>query len=164
MAPLKAPPTAAPPVSESPWECLRRPVLAPLLRHGLALRLTVGGCLGYAVLAMAGFRFIRCPVYALTGCDCPGCGLTRSVDAALHGHLGSAFHWHVFGPLALALGACGLAACFMPRSMRLPLADWLGRQERRCFLPTVVMAGFLAYWLARMSLGCLPSDLVAAHP
>lgn len=32
----------------------------------------------------------RCPIHALTGLDCPGCGMTRGTTALLHGHVGAA--------------------------------------------------------------------------
>jgi hypothetical protein len=45
----------------------------------------------YLVLAAAGFR-IACPIHALTGLYCPGCGSTRAVKAVLNGDLPLAFH------------------------------------------------------------------------
>jgi len=45
----------------------------------------------YLVLAAAGLR-IACPIHALTGFYCPGCGSTRAVKAVLNGDLPLAFH------------------------------------------------------------------------
>ena len=45
----------------------------------------------YLVVAAAGLR-IACPIHALTGFYCPGCGSTRAVKAALNGDLPLAFH------------------------------------------------------------------------
>lgn len=147
------------PAPESKIEWLRRPVLAPLLRHGLALRLTVAGCMGYAALAAAGFGFIPCAFRAVTHCDCPTCGLTRSAVAGLRGDWVSALRWHALGPPLLLLGLCGIVACFLPQATRSRLADWLGRHERRWFLPAVGAGVLVAYWLVRLMLGCAPSDL-----
>jgi Protein of unknown function (DUF2752) len=44
----------------------------------------------------------RCPVYALTGWQCPGCGMTRALDALLHGHVVEALRWN---PLVLPVVA-----------------------------------------------------------
>lgn len=44
-----------------------------------------------------------CPVRGRTGADCPGCGLTRSVVASVHGDLSQAWRYHRVGP-AVALG------------------------------------------------------------
>lgn len=42
-----------------------------------------------------------CMIKRYTGFDCPGCGLTRSFVAAMHGNLAGSFGWHRLGPLAL---------------------------------------------------------------
>jgi len=34
---------------------------------------------------------VICPLRALTGLPCPSCGLLRSTNAILHGHVGTAF-------------------------------------------------------------------------
>ena len=51
-----------------------------------------------------GFRY-------LSGAPCPGCGMTRSCSALLHGDLAASWRWHPAGiPLALAVAAVlGLA-------------------------------------------------------
>lgn len=36
----------------------------------------------------------RCPFYALTHLDCPGCGATRAVAALLHGHWAAALQYN----------------------------------------------------------------------
>jgi hypothetical protein len=36
-----------------------------------------------------------CPLHALTGLDCPGCGATRAAWHLLHGHLGAAARHHL---------------------------------------------------------------------
>lgn len=46
-----------------------------------------------------------CPFRMLTGLPCPGCGLTRSWVHLMHGDVGGAFAFNVFGPLTLALTA-----------------------------------------------------------
>jgi hypothetical protein len=40
--------------------------------------------------------FPICPVYRLTGCYCPGCGMTRALHQLLHGNIPGALH---FNPL-----------------------------------------------------------------
>ena len=48
-----------------------------------------------------------CLVRLITGVPCPGCGMTRSVCAASHGHWSDALAFHWLGPLALAVMAGG---------------------------------------------------------
>jgi hypothetical protein len=60
----------------------------------------------YLVLASVGFR-IACPIHALTGFYCPGCGSTRAVKAVLNGDLPLAFHDNALlmvSPVVLASG------------------------------------------------------------
>lgn len=41
-----------------------------------------------------------CPLYALTGIQCPACGTTRMVHALLHGDLAAAWHFNAVMLLA----------------------------------------------------------------
>lgn len=62
-----------------------------------------------------------CPSVMLLGRPCPGCGLTTSWTALLHGDLATAFHVHPLGPvlyLCFTLTAIGgLAAYLKGRSI-----------------------------------------------
>lgn len=47
-----------------------------------------------------------CPFHLLTGWDCPGCGLTRSMTAFFMGDVSLSFYFNPLGPiLGFALGA-----------------------------------------------------------
>lgn len=46
-----------------------------------------------------------CPSVLMTGRPCPGCGLTTSWTALLHGDIGEAFRAHLFGPILYAMFA-----------------------------------------------------------
>ena len=61
----------------------------------------------YLVLVAAGFR-IPCPIHALTGFYCPGCGSTRAVKAVLNGDLPLAFHDNALLMVSPAVIASGL--------------------------------------------------------
>ena len=43
--------------------------------------------------------FPVCPLYALTGIACPGCGLTRGYHALFHGDVATAMHFNALIPL-----------------------------------------------------------------
>ena len=49
--------------------------------------------------------FVVCRFKAITGLDCPNCGLTRSVVALAHGDARASFGWHPAGPLLAAAAA-----------------------------------------------------------
>ena len=48
----------------------------------------------------AGF-FPRCPLYAMTGFACPGCGLTRGFHALLNGDVATALDYNALIPLLI---------------------------------------------------------------
>jgi hypothetical protein len=65
--------------------------------------------------------FPRCPVFALTGWKCPGCGTARALHAALHGRFAEALRLNAALPAALALVAYAVA---FPRRARRPVFAW----------------------------------------
>jgi Protein of unknown function (DUF2752) len=68
--------------------------------------------------------FAQCPILALTGWECPGCGGTRAMYSLLHGDLEAAFRMN---PLVLACYPTGalllaaIAARSRPRASRILL-------------------------------------------
>ncbi len=90
-----------------------------------------------------------CPSVLLFDRPCPGCGLTTSWTALLHGNLAFAFHAHPFGPLlyflftlSAWLGLYGFAKC------RALVLD--SPQMSRALAVSGVV--FLAFGLVRMAL------------
>jgi hypothetical protein len=65
----------------------------------------------------------RCPVYALTGWECPGCGMTRALAALVRGHATEASHWN---PLVFAVvpGAIAWFAVAWRRAMKGEPQTW----------------------------------------
>src|SRR6266513_4699752 len=43
----------------------------------------------------------RCPLHAMTGLHCPGCGSLRAVHSLLHGDIGAALHFNALLILSL---------------------------------------------------------------
>ncbi|HXH68803.1 MAG TPA: DUF2752 domain-containing protein [Pyrinomonadaceae bacterium] len=67
------------------------------------LAITTGALVvGYFNPTTAGF-FPACPFHALTGLNCPGCGLTRSFHALFHGDVSTALHFNALLPIYLLL-------------------------------------------------------------
>ncbi|HEY3780776.1 MAG TPA: DUF2752 domain-containing protein [Fimbriimonadaceae bacterium] len=52
-----------------------------------------------------------CPSVMLLGRPCPGCGLTTSFTAFVHGQIGFAFHAHPFGPILYLLFTASALCC-----------------------------------------------------
>ena len=63
----------------------------------------------------------KCPVHALTGLDCPGCGTARALHAASHGHLREAFRYNPI--LAVAVPFL-VVIVIKPRWAKKPSVSW----------------------------------------
>jgi hypothetical protein len=59
---------------------------------------------------------VPCPLRRLTGVPCPLCGMTTSVEEALHAHLGASVAANPFGIVAIAVAGALLA--FRPARLR----------------------------------------------
>jgi hypothetical protein len=60
----------------------------------------------------AGF-FPQCPLHAMTGLNCPGCGMTRGIHSLLHGDFLSALHFNALLPFVLFIGGYFLVSLFL---------------------------------------------------
>ena len=65
---------------------------------GVAATLGGAGAVAYFDPTTAHF-FPVCPLYALTGFACPGCGLTRGFHALFHGDILTAIHFNALIPI-----------------------------------------------------------------
>lgn len=89
-------------------------VPASYLERGLAAvgagAMIVGsGVVAYFDPTKVGF-FPVCPLYALTGLACPGCGLTRGFHSLFHGDVLTALDYNAMLPFFAFLITCGFAA------------------------------------------------------
>ena len=68
-----------------------------------------------------GVHLPACPLYAMTGLWCPGCGMTRATHAVLRGDIGAAFGFNLFFPLFLGAILVGWVAWMRSAMGRAPL-------------------------------------------
>lgn len=97
--------------------------------------------------ATAGF-FPVCPLYALTGIYCPGCGLTRGFHALFQGDVTTALHYNALLPV--------FAFVFGFMFVSLVLIAWRGRGLSWRVFPPSAMYGFLILAAAFFVLRNLP--------
>lgn len=101
----------------------------------LKQKLLLTAALACAVLLMRAFS-LPCPYLHLFGIQCPGCGMTRAVLAALRLDFSAAFHhhWMFWAPPVVWV--------LFLFDWRLFRVRWLDRG-----LLVLIVAGFLANWL-----------------
>ena len=68
---------------------------------------------------LGGHAGLPCPLRTLTGVPCPLCGMTTSVEATVHGHLGAALQANPAGPFVV-LAALALLVRRPRRVVKVP--------------------------------------------
>lgn len=125
------------------------PICADVLRPR-ALALTIAAVAAAQLAAGSLGWGIPCFFHRFTGLPCPGCGLTRSVLALLHGHVHEAFLLHPFGPLALLVLVMSLATAVMPDTWRQPVLHFVTRCEQRAAPAVVALVLLFVLWGLRI--------------
>lgn len=108
----------------------------------------------FVICGLVGSGPAICTFRLATGVGCPGCGLTRSVCAFVHGRFGDALSLHLFGPLLyLTVVAAWL---FMAAGLIRGADPFQVRFEHfsKCMIGVVI--GMVAYWVVRLILGIVP--------
>ena len=99
-----------------------------------------------------------CPFKLTTGLPCPGCGLTRSAVALLHGDPSASLFYHPLGaPIVIAAVAIGLVDAWIWWRSRRPgeaalSPSWLLERLARSPAPWVAIGALALVWLIRLPL------------
>lgn len=92
----------------------------------------------------------KCALKLLTGYDCPGCGATRALHAALHGDLAAAIRYNFFLVAGLGYAILVAAASWLPVSRR---HERLRRAVLGRTAGWIYVTLFFAWWIVRNILG-----------
>ena len=117
--------------------------------------LVVGSVLPLNVLT-SGPSF--CPFKVFTGLPCPGCGLTRSAVAFLHGDPSTSVFYHPLGaPIVIAAIVIGLVDAWAWWRSRRPdqaalAPSWLLERLVKTPAPWVAIGALAVVWLVRLPL------------
>ncbi|WP_435894624.1 DUF2752 domain-containing protein [Oceaniferula spumae] len=113
----------------------------------------LGGGLGYLILSLTGLNFYICPVRALTGLKCPGCGLTSGSKALLAGNWHEAIQHHWFTPVFVVFWIAVGIGLIAPPPAREKFLGWVRTSERITRWPAVLGIALIIYTLTRNMLG-----------
>jgi hypothetical protein len=136
------------PDTRSPW----RRAAQPLAVAGV---MAAGAVYVLAQNPNTSTAYPQCPLKVLTGIDCPGCGVTRSIYSLLQGDVASALSHNLLFVLALPLivyalvrwgaGRLGYELPSLPRWR--PWMTWAGLVVLVAFAVARNMAGTPVSWL-----------------
>jgi hypothetical protein len=92
-----------------------------------------------------------CAWRAMTGLECPGCGLSRSVSCAVRGEFEASFAYHPFGIVLLSAFATSMLVHVLPGPWRRRILRHLVRRSggvQRLYVGAVAL--FITYGVARI--------------
>lgn len=126
------------------WE-----VAAYLVRERAVGAVMAGGGALVLGLSRLGLGLWPCPFLRVTGLPCPGCGMTRSCLAILHGDWAAMWALHPFAPVFVLFWLAVGVGVLLPAGPRARFAGWLGRWERRTRWAGWTLVGLVIYSLTR---------------
>jgi len=121
-------------------------LLADAMERAEVSRVIVAFALLQVGLFAVGLGGWRCPIRAVTGVPCPGCGLTHSLAALAGGHWSEAVADHPLGPVVAVVGALLLAGAVLPRANAGRLASRVRGLERALWLDVLLVIAAFAAW------------------
>lgn len=109
--------------------------------------IAVGAVLSGANLI--GVSLWQCPIFNLTGYECPGCGLSRGSVALCRGRIDEALAFHWFTPLFLLGASVIVTGVALPRRLREKFADLVEALEVRTGITAGTLFAAAIYGLTR---------------
>lgn len=111
---------------------------------------------GAALMPADGIGVGVCQLKAVSGHDCPGCGLSRSARNLAHGDPGLAFSHHPFGFIVLPYAVVAVSSLFWSPSVRRHVRCRMNRRRRIILRAGQgMLALFLLFGLTRSVLSML---------
>jgi hypothetical protein len=128
-----------------------QPLFAPMI---LANRSLCAALAGLAVLLVGAqvlhISLWKCPCWVVFHIPCPGCGLTRAMQALVCGNPGLAWQFHPLAPVFLLTGVLLLARLAMPAAPAAMMIRWMTMIEERTGAAWLVLIAMVLLWAWRL--------------
>jgi len=126
------------------------PIIAPFVSDRRAARIVTAIVALLLLLTASGLPVWRCPVHALFGVPCPGCGLTRSILCLLKGDWRESLSYHPFGILFFIAGALVSLAAFLPEKWGKAMGRVIEKVEMQTGLTMIALLSALLFGVLRL--------------
>jgi hypothetical protein len=129
---------------------LFKPVLASLMWNRWSALVLVGVAalqVGLVALDVDGWR---CPVKAVLGVPCPGCGLSAAMVLLFQGQWRAALSSHAFAPVFLFGFVLMAVVSLLPGRLHRTIVRWIAAVECRTGIVTFVLLALVVYWVPRL--------------
>jgi hypothetical protein len=127
------------------------PAFSSLLKQRREALILVGIGAAQMGLYLAGLPSWKCPILAVTGIPCPGCGLTTAIVDLLRGDWRTSISTHAFAPIFLLAFFILLVVSLLPEVIRQPAIASITALEQRTGFTAWVLLLLMVYWGLRLS-------------
>lgn len=125
-------------------------VVASFLNNKAVCAIILGASGLQVGLSQMGLPAWECPFLDVTGCPCPGCGLTRAIMAMGRGDFQGMVEYHAFAPFfVLTFLLMGLIVV-LPQGVSQKIIKGVEFYESRWQISVILLISFVLYWLGRL--------------
>lgn len=126
------------------------PAFSSLLESRRELAVIAGVGVLHLGLSLAGVQAWSCPIRALTGMPCPGCGLTTGTIQLLRGDIAASLQTHMFAPISILVLLVMFLVLATPTVIHKRIISFIKVLETRNGLTAWVLLSLVFYWGARL--------------
>jgi hypothetical protein len=126
-------------------------IIAPLLADRRIAAVLSTAAVAIVVLKMIGVSGWQCPMHAVIGQPCPGCGLTRAMAALAGGNWQAAVQLHPLAPLVAATIFLLVAVAVLPAAVGRKITASAAIVEGRSGVGWLGILAAISHWIGRLS-------------
>jgi hypothetical protein len=106
-------------------------------------------------LSLAGLPAWNCPIRAVTGLPCPGCGITHAIFQLSQGDIIASLQTHAFAPIFILAFMVMFTTLPLPEKYRKEFVLVIRNMEVRSGFTSYLLLTLILYWCIRL-MGIIP--------